>query len=238
MSLTQASLAALFPSGVHVELATPADADATLLLGQEHEYARRMAQRRLAEFAAGRAVARRALEAQGGAGVPLTWMQGDRDVAWPRGFMGSISHTQGLVAAVVAPTGQDAWGAPLLGLGLDVEGAAPLGDDLVPRICLAEELAALAHTLAPPAGWPKVLFAVKEAAYKAWYPLTRVMLDFPDMRVALDPAGRFTASVRLEGAVQAALDARGVDARGYRIEGRFAWGGEHVAAGAVLVSRH
>lgn len=237
MTLTSVQLAQLFPAGVVVEVASPNDAGAAGLLGPERQYAERMAPRRVAEFAAGRAAARRALAALGVASAPLTWMHGDRDVAWPAGFVGSISHTQGLAAAVVARSGLDAWGAPLAGVGLDVEGAEPLGDELVPRICLPGELASLAGHAAPPAGWPKVLFAVKEAAYKAWYPQARVALDFSDMQVTVDPAGRFRALVLGVGEVQAALAARGVDARAGALLGRFTWDGAHVAAAAVLVPR-
>ncbi len=230
-------LARLFPAGVVVEVASPNDAGATGLLGPEQQYAERMAPRRVAEFAAGRAAARRALGALGVPSAPLAWVQGDRDVVWPTGFVGSISHTQGLAAAVVARSGLDAWGAPLMGVGLDVEGAEPLGDELVPRICLPAELASLAGHPAPPAGWPKVLFAVKEAAYKAWYPPARVALDFSDMQVTLDPGGGFRASVLAMGEVQAALAARGVDAQACELRGMFTWSGAHVAASAVLVPR-
>jgi 4'-phosphopantetheinyl transferase EntD len=53
--------------------------------------------------------------------------------------------------------------------------------------------------LDPAIPWECVVFSVKEAFYKAWFPLTRRWLDFLDVQVHLDPSrGRFQATLRVD----------------------------------------
>jgi 4'-phosphopantetheinyl transferase EntD len=37
--------------------------------------------------------------------------------------------------------------------------------------------------------WDRLIFSAKESVYKAWFPLTRRFLDFPEAALAIDPAG-------------------------------------------------
>ncbi len=135
-----------------------------------------------------------------------------------RRAVGSISHTAGLRAAACARSSD--WRS----LGLDIERAGPLEASIIDAICRPDDLDALAASTPPhPSDWPRLLFAMKEAAYKAWYPVTRRLLAFHDMRIVVTPA---TSSYRAE-VVEAAPP-------GIRMTGRFAWDENFVAAGAVL----
>ncbi len=87
---------------------------------------------RRAEFAAGRAAARRALAALGlsPAAIP---MAPDRSPVWPPDVAGSIPHADGIALAVVARTAAHA------ALGLDVEPDDALPADATEEILLSEE---------------------------------------------------------------------------------------------------
>jgi 4'-phosphopantetheinyl transferase EntD len=117
-------------------------------------------------------------------------------------------------------------------IGLDVERAGPLGDDIVREICRDDELASLATAPPPrPSDWPRLLFAIKEAGYKAWFPLTRTPLAFHVMQVRLDPAAHtFVAAVHHAAAAR-------LGGAPWVLEGRFGWNDEVVTAGAVLRDR-
>jgi 4'-phosphopantetheinyl transferase EntD len=218
----RALLAGLFPPGVAVAAAGPADADPAALLPEEAERLGPMAPVRRAEYVAGRVAARRALAALGVAPVAIGTVPGGRDPRWPEGIVGSIAHTGGLAAAACGRA------EALAGLGLDLEGAGPLPPETVATICRPDELAALAALPPPsPSDWPKLLFAAKEAAYKAWFPRARVPLGFHEMSIDVDASGRaFRARVR------AAAPGGAV-----ALEGRLAWDGGLVAAGAVALRR-
>jgi 4'-phosphopantetheinyl transferase EntD len=219
--VTQEELRRLFPAGVIVEVATGADENEESLYAEERALMSAMAPARRVEFAAGRNAARRALAQLEAPRVPLLRHGADRDIAWPAGITGSISHTKGLVAVAcgrVVPG--------VRSVGLDVEQAGPLGDDIVSTICRPEELGALARQPPPlPSDWPRLLFAIKEAAYKAWFPVTRREISFQQMRITLDVTERcFEAEVDTNVAA------------GLRITGRFGWDEPFVYAGAILTS--
>ena len=217
------ALASLFPPYVAVEAAGAADADESLLTADEARWLAPMVPMRRREFTMGRNAARRALARLGVAPVTIGRHATDRDPEWPGGVVGSISHSHGVAAAACARTGD------LLAIGLDVERAGPLGDDIVGEICRPDELDALRSTTSPlPSDWPKLFFAIKEASYKAWFPRTRTPLEFHAMHVTLDPsARRFTATVHHAAAAHLA-EAPWV------LEGRFDWDDEVVLAGALI----
>jgi len=217
-----ALLATLFPPSVVVEAAGPEDADESRLTPEESAWLPPMAAIRRHEFTLGRNAARRALRRLDIPSATIGRHPDDRDPVWPEGIVGSISHSHGVAAAACARAG------PILGLGLDVERAGPLGDDLIAEICRPDELARFAELAPHPVDWPKQLFTIKEAAYKAWFPRTRTPLEFHAMQVSLDAdARRFSATVRH------AATARLGDAP-WVLEGRFGWNEELLVAGAVL----
>jgi 4'-phosphopantetheinyl transferase EntD len=211
---------ALFPACVSGVLADAAEAVPTDLFPVESAAVGRAVPARRHEFAAGRWCARRALAGLGISAQPLP-VGSDRAPVWPEGIVGSITHCQGLVGAVVAPT------ACLTALGFDAEPATSLGDDLLGAVCTASELDWVRRSPASPgsADWPKVIFCAKEALHKCIGPLYHVILDFQDVSLTLDPRGIFAA--RLEPSASSALDVG-------RVCGRFATAGAFVFAAAFI----
>lgn len=204
----EAALARLFPPGVAVALV---GIGAGELLPGEAAAVAGAVPARVAEFTAGRLAARRALAALGhpAAAIPAG---PDRAPCWPEGLAGSIAHAQGVAVAAVRR------GAPL---GLDVEADAGLEPDLWPLICDPAELAAL------PAGdrgrAVRLVFAAKEAVYKAQYPLTGRLIGFDAVRVTLEEDG-FVARLR---------QGVGPLPEGYRLRGRILRAGGLVLAGVA-----
>lgn len=152
----------------------------------------RAVESRKQEFRAGRQAAR-ALFRQLGVDYADLLRGVQREPAWPPGWVGSISHTQGLCMVMLASE-RDA-----LGVGLDVEQATPLNQELVDLICLPEEqaqLRALQGDAKVPAACDKLVFSAKESVHKVYFPLNHHTLDFLDARIDLDwAAGTFTASI-------------------------------------------
>lgn len=215
--MTQDDLERLFPDGTIVRIATLADENESLLPGEERALMGAMVPARRKEFAAGRNTARRALARLGLPPVTLLRRDAGRDIAWPPGVTGSISHTRDLCAVACTRTA-----GGVASIGLDVEQAGPLEAEVVETICRAEELRELADAAPLPSDWPRLIFAMKEAAYKAWYPLARREIAFQQMRVRVDVSGRSYEAV--------------VDGESARISGKFAWDDLHVAAGSVLTA--
>jgi enterobactin synthetase component D len=134
---------------------------------------------RQAEFAGGRLCARRALARLGFTYGSLL-SGADRAPQWPAGFVGSITHTEGICAVVVAST------SVLRGVGIDAERIGPLPTDLEPLICTEAERSWLSKRPRDCRGdLAKVIFSAKEAFYKCQYPLSRRFLEFRDVEVAL-----------------------------------------------------
>ncbi len=164
---------------------------------------------RQAEFAARRAAARRALRAIGL--VPFAIPMGaDRAPVWPSGVIGSITHHDGRCLAVAARR------RAMAGLGIDVEPMEPLSRDLWPEILTPGERAWLARQdddLQPVLA--RMVFAAKEATYKAIYPRTRQVVGFDAMEILPDPArGRYVATL---------IRAYGPLSAGTRLEGQLAF---------------
>jgi 4'-phosphopantetheinyl transferase EntD len=100
---------------------------------------------------------------------------------WPAGIIGTLAHDDRIaVAAVARRTTAEA-------LGIDVEPAGPLPADLLDVVATARERLVLYRE--PALG--RLLFAAKEAVYKAINPLDGVFLEFHDIDVDL-AGGRAT----------------------------------------------
>ena len=177
-------IAALFAPGA-VAFETRDTFDANTLLPQEQQFLARAVPKRVHEFAGGRACARAALAQLGFNGIALP-VGAARAPVWPPGITGSITHTGGFCAAVVATTTR------LRALGLDVEVADSVKPHLWPRICGPEELATLQST--DPQGAiaaATLLFSAKEAFYKCQHFLTGQWLGFCDVSISVE-ADEFT----------------------------------------------
>jgi len=214
-----AVLAPLFSPGAAGVLARVADSEPSCHHPSERAAVGGAGLRRRREFLAGRACAHAALRAVGRDGHPLGRGE-EREPLWPPGVVGSISHAEGLVGAVVAPAAA-AWG-----VGLDIELLDPPLDAAVERLVLAP--AELARPPGPTARLAahrtKIAFAVKECVYKGLFPRTRWPLDFRDVTVEFDAERcRYRALVddrfRLAGLPLAPL------------EGRFTLLGGHILVG-------
>jgi 4'-phosphopantetheinyl transferase EntD len=171
-------VAGLFPSGViAAELTEPAPRE--LLTSAEQQLMARCAEKRIQDFAAGRACAHRALRELGIRDFSL--LAGEhREPLWPPGIVGSITHTRGYAAAVVARQ------RDLKSVGLDCEGIDSVDEELWSRICTPAEIERLAQL--PPAERGRqaaLIFAAKEAFYKCQFPLTRAWVGFED--VVIEP---------------------------------------------------
>ena len=171
--------------------------------------------KRRSEFAAGRAAARRALDAvgRGRCAIPA---QTDGAPIWPPGISGSISHTSYLCIAGVTEA--------FASIGLDVEGNEDLDAELIPIICGKDEL--YCYDPGTHGRWAKVIFSVKEAVFKAQYPLTGQLIGFDHLSVSLDTNGDgFTATF---------IKPAGRFLEGSQIGGRFRYWADHVVCAAEI----
>ncbi|MCA0045790.1 4'-phosphopantetheinyl transferase superfamily protein [Mesorhizobium sp. B283B1A] len=106
--------------------------------------------------------------------------------AWPGGVTGSLAHDDEIAVAAVAPLGDVA------SLGIDVEPALPLPDELLALVAIpADRTGAAPLHLAS-----RILFSAKEAVYKAAYPLDREILGYEDIAVDLAAGSAVTKTGR------------------------------------------
>jgi 4'-phosphopantetheinyl transferase EntD len=145
--------------------------------------------RRRAQFATGRACARRALAQLGLPEAPLTVGLGGAP-QWPSGVVGSITHTSQYCAAVVKRS------PPWRAVGLDAEELRPLDEGTRALIMTEAESRWLSRlALQEQNGHALLLFSAKEAYYKLQHPLTHRFLDFSEVEIEVDlRAGSFRVS--------------------------------------------
>lgn len=139
---------------------------------------------RRAEFATGRALARRALASLGE--MPVAIASGaDRSPVWPDGIVGSISHSAALCGVAL---GRKADGVRMI--GLDIELAEPLPPELWDTVLTPAEHRRLSAMPAGSGGLAaRMIFSAKECVYKAQYPITGVLFGFEMFEVVPDVAG-------------------------------------------------
>ncbi|MFD2455547.1 4'-phosphopantetheinyl transferase [Corynebacterium mendelii] len=141
---------------------------------------------RKSQFADARWCAHRALEELGiGAGKPIT--RGKRGMpVFPPAVTGSITHSGGFRAAVVAPR------RFVASIGIDAEPAEELPYPLVYSIARDNEQRQIARLRCQGLGYAdRLLFCAKEATYKAWFPLTFRWLDFDQAEIDIRTDGTF-----------------------------------------------
>ncbi len=215
--------AVLGPPAIGVE-AGPDDWQAALL-PEEEPMVTRAIDRRRREVAAGRSCARRALTLLGAAPIALP-ADPDRVPRWPDDVVGTITHTRGFCAAAVA------WKRDLRGLGLDAERAIAASRGEVMRlVATAAEARWLADLdEAQQALGSALIFSAKEALYKCQFPLTRQMLDFPDVELALEPGQAVGMAGQLDAAFRPGTRAADLSP----MTARYAIGGDLVVTAALL----
>ncbi|WP_134680274.1 4'-phosphopantetheinyl transferase family protein [Paracoccus ravus] len=161
----------LLPKGYGVAV-LPMAMPTPVLLAAEHEVVARAVPNRRHEFAVGRLSLRLALAE---AGQPLDpdrpiLPDADRRPDLPLARPASLSHAGRFCIAVASPLG-----GPSIGVDLEPEDTEPipgLGQMISPCRML-------------PQMDPLLGFCVKEAMYKAQFPVTRRMLDFADVPVVI-----------------------------------------------------
>lgn len=134
-------------------------------------------EKRKREYLAGRVCARNALRAAGHPGDAYPGMGDDRLPVWPDRWLGSISHSGRLAAAVAAP--QSACEI----LGLDLQQQSGQGD-----LAGVQSLVAYPDEIQTIQGLELttrllLLFSAKESLYKALYPTVRTFQEFDAARV-------------------------------------------------------
>ena len=133
--------------------------------------------KRLADFSTGRYCAIKALEQLGiqDAVIPIGE---DREPIWPQGIVGSISHCDTLVGAIVAKKSEH------VSLGLDIEEIGRVTPDLYDLVFTENEKQYLSSLRGSELHEKStVIFSIKEAFYKFQHPITKTFLDFLDVEV-------------------------------------------------------
>jgi 4'-phosphopantetheinyl transferase EntD len=167
---------------VAVELLS--DAPRAVLTELELNSISHCANKRIDDFTRGRACAHRGLSELGIDNFSV--LAGEkREPLWPAEIIGSITHTTGFAAAVVARHSE------VEALGIDCEIIASVDADLWERICTPTERARLEQLpQAQAQRQAALIFAAKEAFYKCQFPVSREWVGFEDVTIEVS-AGRF-----------------------------------------------
>ena len=168
------ALDALAPPGILIghRLITPGDEDA-LLPQEARAFVSSVVKVRRASGAA-RIVARQLLAQLGYAPCAVPKAPSGAPI-WPAGVVGSLAHDSRVAVAAVGRC------RDVAALGIDVEPAESLPSDLLDLVATPQEQLKLADD--PYQG--RLLFAAKEAVYKAVYPLDQTFLDHHDVQISL-----------------------------------------------------
>ncbi len=145
------------------------------LLPEELACIKGSSQVRIRDFTAGRHCARRALRTLGWCQSPVL-VGLDREPLWPKGIVGSITHTSGFCAAVVAQQ------QTILGIGVDAEVITDVSPEIWQQFLCQNEISDLERL--PPSerqSFAALLFSAKEAYFKLHFPLRRTALSFKDL---------------------------------------------------------
>jgi 4'-phosphopantetheinyl transferase EntD len=153
-------------------LISPGDEDA-LLDAEAASIASAVIEVRRASGAA-RIVARGLLAQLGCSGIAVPRGASGEPI-WPAGMSGSLAHDERVAVAAVGKRSE------IGTVGIDVEPAEVLPPEMLELIATPQELRKIAAD--PLRG--RLLFAVKEAVYKAVFPRDREFLEFRDIEVDL-----------------------------------------------------
>ena len=166
----------------------------------------RMGDVRRAEYSSGRRAARQALSLLGVRDWAVTAR--GRAPVWPPGIVGSITHSRTLALAMVGRSNDVA------GIGVDLELEGRVTDQLAARVLLDRERERVAEK-----DWPTMLFAAKEAVYKAVNPMVGEYLEFADVEICASTDGTYRATMTRPGESKTAVAA----GRGWfqRVEGHW-----------------
>jgi 4'-phosphopantetheinyl transferase EntD len=131
------------------------------------------------EFRAGRAYARAALSVLGVEPCCIP-VGAQRQPVWPPGIVGSITHSDIISFAIAARS------VDFRALGIDVEQDTVLDPDLIALVCRPEERERAGGKGTSGVDKAKLLFVIKEAVFKAYFPATGAFLEFQDVSATID----------------------------------------------------
>ena len=137
------------------------------------------------EFSTGRWLARRAMHEIGFVDCELL-SGASRQPAWPKGIVGSITHTDGHAVSAVALS------STCRGLGIDMERIGRVNDEILPKLLTENEISNLGSLD------PTLIFSAKEACYKVLYPMIGEYVGFRAVEVLVDE-NEFTFTARYVG---------------------------------------
>jgi 4'-phosphopantetheinyl transferase EntD len=173
-------IAEILPSIVVASEVRGNRSDAALFLEEEPAVASASERRRRA-FTTGRTCARHALSDMGlrSVGIPS---EEDGTPRRPSEVVGSITHCANYCAAVAG------WASEVVCVGIDAEPNRALPEKVFRRVVMDHERAWLPDLIGTDSAvsWDRLLFSAKEATFKAWYPLTRMWLEFTEVLITFD----------------------------------------------------
>jgi 4'-phosphopantetheinyl transferase EntD len=167
--------ASLAAPGILVAHRAIGEADDKALLPEEAVFLRGASAGARRESGAARAAARDLLAKLGHAGAAIGRAPSGAPL-WPQGLVGSLAHDGRDAVAAVARA------RDFSGVGIDIEPDEDLPTEMAELVATGAERA----RYAPDFLRCRVLFAAKEAVFKAVHPLDGVFLDFHDIEVDLD----------------------------------------------------
>ena len=110
-----------------------------------------------------------------------------RAPVWPAGIVGSLAHCRDVAVAAIGRK------ADLISVGVDIEPDEPIEAEVGARIATASEKNRYSAEIME----SRRLFVVKEAVYKAVFPIDKAFLDFDDIEIDLDRGIAQTTSGRI-----------------------------------------
>jgi 4'-phosphopantetheinyl transferase EntD len=167
------------------------------------------------EFFTGRNLARRAL-ANAGCPPMRILVDENRIPIWPDGYLGSISHSGSICVAHVGRR------SDFLGIGVDLEQQRAVSRELFSYVATQDEWERLSKKKSWNLDIGSLCFSAKEAFFKAYFPVTRIFLDFFDISLEVDWS-RYTFIASLVDGGKPSLGGR------RSFAGRFALTGDFVA---------
>jgi phosphopantetheine--protein transferase-like protein len=133
--------------------------------------------KRLSHFSTGRLCAKRAMENLNIADNEIL-IGPDKEPIWPKGIVGSISHTEGMAGAVAARSSK------LLSIGMDIEEIGRVKVNMWDMLFTPAEQKYLNQLPEKEkAFYTTLFFSMKESFYKLQYPLTKFKLWFTDVEI-------------------------------------------------------
>jgi enterobactin synthetase component D len=120
-------------------------------------------------------------------------MAADRSPVWPKGYVGSITHTDDFVGVAVARC------KDFRSIGIDAETIMPLETMVeIDDLCMNKRELGLSNSVGiNRQTFSSLCFSAKESFFKCIYPLTRVLFDFLDVEVVCLDATRQLLKIRL-----------------------------------------